>query len=148
MRPFRFSLAGLEKVRQAAVDRAELALARSEAAKRAEEGHIMGLEQAMVSAATASSREGVLDVGGLMEEEAYLHQLRRQRSEAMGRLEQWIASVERERQGLLQARRERKALERLRERRYLEFIKDVVRDENDVIDEVASVNHQRARQAA
>lgn len=148
MRTFRFSLAGLEKVRQAAIDRAELELAKSEAAKRAEEEHIMGLEQAMVSAATASSREGVLDLGELMEEEAYLHELRRQRSEAAARLEQWIASVEGDRQRLLQARRERKALERLRERRYLEFVKDMLRDENDVIDEAAGVNALRARQAA
>jgi len=148
VRKFRFSLEGLEKVRQAEVDRAQLALARSAAAKRAEEEFVMGLERDMVSTAMASSREGLLDVTSLLREEEYLGELRRQRAEATGRLEQWIASVETDRQRLLQARMERKALERLRERRYLEFVKDMLRDENEMTDEAAGVLYARAHQAA
>ena len=148
MKSCRFALSGVEKVRQARVDAAGLALAHSEAAKRAQEDRMMRLEQEMVSTATASSREGVLDVPGLLREEQYVGELRRQRDETLGRIEQWITVVEQDRQELLKARLERKALERLRERRYLEFVKDVLRDENQVTDEAAAVGHERAKEAA
>jgi flagellar FliJ protein len=148
VKQFRFPLAGLEKVRQAREDQARLALARSEAAQRAEEDHIMRLEQEMVHTAKASAREGVLNVDELVAEERYLGELRRQRTEALVRLEQWIGAVEQDRQRLLQARKERKALERLRERRYLEFVQEVLREEGQLTDEAGSVAHERNKNAA
>ncbi len=148
VRRFRFALQGLEKVRQARVDEARLALARSEETKRAEEVRIMGLEQEMAATAVGSKRDGVLDMNALLEEEQYIDDLRQRRGEALERLETWIAAVEADRQRLLRARKEQKALERLRERRYLEFVREVMRDETQTIDEAAGKADWRARQAA
>lgn len=148
MKRFRFALEGLEKVRQARVDEAQLALARSEAARRAEEERVMSLEQDIATTAVESQREGVLDMNALIEEEHYIDDLRRRRSEALERLETWITAVEADRLRLLNARKEQKALERLRERRYLEFMREVMRDETQTIDEAAGKADWRARQVA
>lgn len=148
MKRFRFALEGLEKVRQARVDEAQLALARSEMARRAEEERVMSLEQGIAATAGASQREGILDLNALIEEEQYIDELRRQRSDAFERLETWITAVEADRVRLLNARKEQKALERLRERRYLEFMREVMRDETQTIDEAAGKADWRARQSA
>ena len=148
MKRFRFALHGLEKVRQARVDEARLRLARSEGTKRAEEERIMSLEQEIAATAADSKRDGVLDMNALLEEDRYIDDLRRRRGEALERLETWIAAVEADRQRLRLARKEQKALERLRERRYLEFVREVMRDETQTIDEAAGKADWRARQAA
>jgi flagellar export protein FliJ len=148
MRGFRFALRGLEKVREARVDEARLTLARSEAARLAEKERIMGLEQEIEGTTGGVVREGVLDLKALLEEEQYLSDLRRRRSEALERMDTWIGAVESDRQRLLQARKEHKALERLRERRYLEFVREVMREEKQATDEAASTADWRARQRA
>lgn len=145
---FRFALQGLERLRQARVDQGRLVLARSEAARWAEEKRIMSLEREMEETAGASSREGILNTTGLLEEERYVGELRRQREGAQERLAQWITAVEEDRQKLLRARKKHKAIERLRERRYLEFVQEVMRGEGKVIDEAASVADWRRRKAA
>ncbi len=148
MKSFRFSLGALEKVRQARVDQARLELARSEAAKQAAEEMIMNLEGEMKGTAARASRDGILDMTAIMEEQAYQDDLRQKREETRERLQQWISQVEEDRQRLMKARKEHKALERLRERRYLEFVQEVLRDENMNSDEAASIADQRQRKEA
>ncbi len=148
MKRFRFRMQGLEKVRQARVDCARLALARSEKTRRAEEERIMKLEQGVQETTAAATREGVLDMTELLAEQRYIAELRRQREDALQRLEAWIATVEQDRQRLLQASKEQKALERLRERRYLEFVQEVLREESQVSDEAAAVSDWRQRKEA
>ncbi len=108
----------------------------------------MSLEQEIAATAGESQREGVLDMNILIEEEHYLEDLRRRRSEALERLETWITAVEADRLRLLNVRKEQKAIERLRERRYLEFMREVLRDETQTIDEAAGKADWRARQTA
>ncbi|MCK4305248.1 MAG: flagellar FliJ family protein [Candidatus Eisenbacteria sp.] len=148
MKRFRFALQGLEKVRQVRLDDARLALARTEAKRRAEEERIMRLEQKMDETSVASAREGTLDITGLLEEQRYIGELRRQRQGAIERLSQWIGAVEKDRQELLRVSKEHKALERLRERRYLEFVREVMREETQQSDETASICDQRRRMEA
>jgi flagellar export protein FliJ len=148
MKRFKFSLSGLEKVRQAKVDQARLTLARSEAARKAEEGEIMRLEGEMEGTAAAAIRDGVLDMTSVLEEQAYQTELRRKRDATRERLQQWIASVEEDRQRLMRARKEHKALERLRERRYLEFVQEVLHQENEATDEAGSNANWRNRKEA
>lgn len=148
MKRFQFPLSGLEKVRLARVDQARLVLARSEAAKMTEEEELMKLEGKMKGTAEKASREGVLDMTAIIEEQVYQDDLRRKRDESRERLEQWMAQVESDRQRLMGARKEHKALERLRERRYLEFVQEVLRDENIASDEAASIADQRRRKEA
>lgn len=148
VRRFRFALAGLEKVRQTRVDAAQLILAQTEAGKRVEEERIMSLDQRIEQTVTDASREGDLDLSTILEEETFVDELKRQREEALTRLDRWIAAVDHERARLVEARREKKALERLRERRYLEFVQEVLREEGQVTDEAASVGDWRMRKEA
>ena len=148
MKRFRFRMQGLEKVREAQLDRARLVLARSEAMRRAEEERIMKLEQGVRDTTATATREGVLDMTEVLAEQQYIAALRLQREGALERLESWIATVEQDRQRLLQASKEHKALERLRERRYLEFVQEVLREESQVSDESAAVSDWRQRKEA
>lgn len=148
MKSFRFSLGGLEKVRQAQVDSARLALAASETARGAQEEEIMSLNRSIDETTNASQRDGVLDVDELLVEERFSGAQRRKRDEQLRRLADMIARVEKDRERLTDARKEHRALERLRERRYLEFLQALLREEREQMDEAASVGNRRRRQAA
>jgi len=91
---------------------------------------------------------GTLDIGALLDEERRVRVLHRQRHAAIHRLQSWIREVEEDRQRLLTARREARALARLRERRYLEFVCEVLRDEGERIEESRSIRHERRKRAA
>jgi flagellar export protein FliJ len=143
VKKFRFALSGLEKLRQAGVDRAFAELARSERARLKEEEGIMRLNAAMVENTGVYPRNGRLDGAALAEESRYLGTLRTRRQVALTRLEDWITTVERDRRQLTHARKELKAVERLRERRYLEFVREVLREEGRDLDEAGGVRHQR-----
>ncbi|MBM3318717.1 MAG: flagellar FliJ family protein [Candidatus Eisenbacteria bacterium] len=150
MKKFRFALHGLERIREIEVDRARARLADSERARQAEEEGIMRLDAALAAGAGACPRQGRLDGAALAAEDRYLGALRDRREEAVGRLGAWIRTVESDRRRFTRARQERQAVERLRERRYLEFVQEVLREEGRELDEVAGVRHRRltAREAA
>ncbi len=148
MKRFRFALQGLLKVQEAAVDGRRRQLARSEGACRAEEEGVMNLERRIAQSTGVVPREGELDVSALAAEERHLRLLQRHRADALARLRGWIAAVEEDRRHLVQARRKLEATERLRQRRYLEFVREVLREETREIDDVAGVRHQRARLVA
>lgn len=63
------------------------------------------------------------------------------------KLARWALQVEEERARLLEAHREAEAVEKLRERRYVEFVREVLRVERKEMDEVAARTH-RTREAA
>jgi flagellar export protein FliJ len=143
VRKFRFALSGLEKIRRAEVDRAYAQFAESERARLREEEGIMHLDSAMAASIGFAPRSGQLDGRALADEARYLGTLRERRAVALTRLEQWIATVERDRARLTLTRKEHKAVERLRERRYLEFVSEVLREERRDLDEAGAVRHER-----
>jgi flagellar export protein FliJ len=143
VKKFQFALSGLERIRQAEVDRAYAQLAGSERARLKEEEGIMQLESAMVANIGIAPRVGQLDGRALADEARYIGTLRERRAAALGRLDQWIATVERDRVRLARTRTEHKTVERLRERRYLEFVREVLRDERRDMDEAGAVRHER-----
>ncbi len=108
----------------------------------------MKLEAAMVQERGVARREGRLDAAALVAEDRHIAGLRDQRGAALGRLQRWITAVDRDRRVLLGARQELRALERLRERRYLEFVREVLREEGQALDESGAVRFVRQRQAA
>ncbi|MFH1144397.1 MAG: hypothetical protein V1774_07645 [Candidatus Eisenbacteria bacterium] len=149
MKRFRFRMEGLEKIREAAVDRARLRLAGSERVRRTEEERLMQIDAALAREVGSVPRTGMLDTHALLEEERRVLSLRDERQAAIVRLDEWIQTVETDRERLLGARQEARALARLRERRYLEFVREVLHDEKEQIDESAGVRHLlRRRQAA
>ena len=148
MKKFHFPLRGLEKVREAAVDQARRRLAGSERARQAEEERIMHIDVALTREIGSVPRTGALDIAALLVEERCVDDLHARRHAAIARLQQWIREVEADRARLLAARREARALARLRERRYLEFVREVLRDEGEQIDESGAVRHERRKRAA
>jgi flagellar FliJ protein len=148
MKRFRFPLAGLVKVREAKVDGARRELAASERGRQEEEEAIMKLEAAMERERGVARRQGALDPAALAAEDRHVAGLREQRAAARDRLGDWIGAVERDRRRLLEARQELRALERLRERRYLEFVQEVLREESAALDESGTTRYLRQRQAA
>ncbi len=147
MKRFRFPLDALIKVRQAKVDEARLKLAETERSRLREEELIMEISRKIEEAAEQSERSGAIDAVSLAAEQEYVGHLRAERERALSRLERWIALVEKDRKRLLEARRDLEALERLREKRYLEFVREVLREETKEIDEAASVRHARKEAA-
>jgi len=143
MKRFRFALRGLEKVRQSEVDRAYRKLAESERARRSDEEELMALTTALEAGWGQVARTGRVDGAALDAEANYVGLLRHRRAAVEVQLGERIAQVEADRQQLMAARRELKAIERLRERRYLEFLQEVMRDEREQLDDLGGQRHQR-----
>ena len=143
MKRFRFRLSGLERIRRGTVDRAYAQLARSERERRHGEEEIMHWDAAIAEGTGRISRQGRVDAAALANEARDLGTLRDRRHSASQRLEGWISAVEADQQRLSRSRQELKAVERLREQRFLEFVREVLREETREIDEVAAVRHQR-----
>jgi len=72
----------------------------------------------------------------------------RPRHAAIHRIQKWIRAVEADRRNLLDAHQEAGALERLRERRYLEFVRDVLCDEGEQLDRGSAVRRVHRKLAA
>jgi flagellar export protein FliJ len=147
MRRFHFALDGLGRVRSLAVREHEVALARAredlaiaEAVhdRRAAEYH---------AAMRLAPRGSVISVRRLMERDASLTELRRQVHEQERRVAGAEARVATVRAGLVEARKEERALEKLRERRYREFTREVLRQEQKGHDETAARRVREARAA-
>jgi flagellar export protein FliJ len=145
MKRFRFALSGLEKIRQVEVDRAYAQLAQSERARREKEQDIMNLNSAIADNTGVLSRQGTLDTVGLTEEARHLGLLCNRREAALERLDRWMGAVETDRLRLAKARKEHQAIERLRERRYLEFVREVLREETRELDEAGALRFQGMR---
>jgi hypothetical protein len=68
----------------------------------------------------------------------------RPRHAAIHRIQKWIRAVETDRCSLLDAHQGARALERLRERRYLEFVREVLCDEGEQLDRGSAVRRKLA----
>jgi flagellar FliJ protein len=143
MRKFRFPLEGVARVRELAVRRREVTLARArEELARAEEQRRLDAE-AIRQSLRSAPRGSVVQVRQLLERDRELQRLRARLARQEEVLAEREAGMADERSRLLEARRDAKAVEKLRERRYVEFVREVVREEQKGTDEVAS---NRARQ--
>jgi flagellar export protein FliJ len=146
MRRFRFRLEGAHRVREIVVRERELGLARARRELEAASESRRAAEEKVRSALEAP-RPTVISVSRLIEQDAeqrrLLHELRREQEH----LSEWSARVEDERALLLEARRDVKAVEKLRERRYLEFLREVIRQEQKGVDEVAARTFRERRAA-
>lgn len=146
MKRFRFPLEGVSKVRETEVKAREGTLAQAQ----------RGLEEAgeaqrrLIDAMRSSLRHrpsgAVVDVSDLVELERERARIRGALLQQDEKLRGWLRQVETERDGLLEAKRKSEAVEKLRERRYLEFVQQLLREEQGHTDEVAG--RMRMRRAA
>ena len=147
MKRFRFPLDGLQRVREQQVREREIALARKVKEHR-ETGRMRDGQMERLEVSVRKAPRGqVVDVTELLESERERHRLRRDLRDTEEKLAGWALQIEEERVHLLTAHREAEAVARLRERRYLEFVREVLRADQKQTDEVAS-RGERIREAA
>lgn len=147
MKKFRFPLEAVARVRAHEVRREELRLAET------------GRRRAEARAMRDQARQGLREVlheapvGELVDASDFLHwDERRTRAietveRGEDRLAQWALRFEEDHVGLMRARQREEAVERLRDRRYAEFVRELLRGEQAELDEFAGRADQRRRAA-
>jgi flagellar FliJ protein len=147
VRKFHFSLEPLVRVRSLAVREREVALARAQEALQEAEKRRQEKEVELRRALGTAPRGAVVQVRELLEMDAERRRLRGQLHRAEQQLAQSGGQVEQERSHLLDARRDEKVVGKLRERRYFEYIRELLRHEQKALDEVAGRAAQKKRAA-
>lgn len=147
-RPFTFRLERVRAVRERIEDQAKEELASSlsrrmegEAMLRAAVDQLESAREARVETVTAGLTRGP----ELMALQAYLEHTQRTREARALELDRRDTEVSARREALAAAARERKALERLKERRREDHVREGERREGAVIDELALAVHRRAQ---
>lgn len=146
MKRFRFPLEGVSKVRENEVKAREGTLARAQRGLEEAGNAQRQLIDAMRSSLRHRPSGTVVDVSDLIELERERARIRGALLQQDEKLRGWLRQVETERDGLLEAKRKSEAVEKLRERRYLEFVQQLLREEQGHTDEVAG--RMRMRRAA
>ena len=144
MRGFRFRMETILALRKQREELLQRQLADSQRALAAEEQRLQLIDEALKSQ-TKSFAElqmpGPLDMGRIRLESVRLAALESELSAQAGRVEREQKRVAEDREALLQASREKKALEKLRETLMLSFLHETARKEQKSLEEAATVRH-------
>lgn len=143
MKKFRFTLEGVSKVRGHEVKSRQAALAESARQLSAAQGSQARLVEALRASLNRPAHPGEVPVADLVDLERERQSLRTALDRSDERIRGWLRKVETERDELIEARRKAEAVEKLRERRYLEFVREVIREEQATTDEVAGRTAQK-----
>jgi flagellar export protein FliJ len=146
MKKFQFPLEGVKRVRERDVRTHEIELAKTQAALAAAEAARNRAAAELKQAVAQAPAGTVVHVRHLLELDAERRRLTGELSREERKLQGHSQAVDAQREKLLGARRDARAVEMLRERRYLEFLQAVVREEQKETDEVAAriVREKRA----
>ena len=149
-RPFTFKLERVRALRERKEELAKEELAASLALRMRGEAMLRAaadnLEQARGLQRSAAS--AAMTAAELQAAQAYLERTERERESASLDLDRQDAEVEGRRMALQNAAREREVLERLKERRRGEHVREAGRREGALLDEMAITIHRRAGRAA
>lgn len=150
MNMFRFRLETLLRLRLAERDQRRTELAKALRAEELLRGEERTLEGRQIEA-TARSRQlkspGAANVDALLETHRYEVVLTAQRRQLKQQITQVEAETERRRQGLVEADRQLRVLEKLRERQAAAWKKENERQEVKQFDELAIVGYGRRQEA-
>jgi flagellar export protein FliJ len=147
VRKFHFPLEGVARLRDVALREREVDLAKAQEAMQQAEAARRLREDELTLSLRSAPRGTVVHVRHLLEQDAELRRLRGELRRQEKVLATCTAKVDLGRERLVEARREAEAVEKLRARRYQEFLYEVLREEQKTTDEVAA-RKMRARQAA
>jgi flagellar FliJ protein len=150
MNMFRFRLETLLRLRLAERDqrRAELAKAlRAEELLRAEDRALEGQQMDAAAHSRLLKSPGAANVDALLETHRYEVVLAAQRRQLKQQIAQVEAETERRRQVLVEADRQLRVLEKLRERQAAAWRKETQRQEVKQYDELAMVGYSRRQEA-
>jgi flagellar FliJ protein len=149
-RPFTFKLERVRALRERKEELAKEELAaslalrlRGEAMLHAAYENVEEARRLQRSAASSSMTAAELQAA-----QAYLERTERERESASLDLDRQDAEVEARRMALQNAAREREVLERLKERRRTEYLRESERRQGAVLDEMAITMHRREGHAA
>jgi flagellar FliJ protein len=149
-RPFTFKLERVRALRERKEELAKEELAASLALRMRGEAMLHAaaesVEQARLLQRSAAS--AAMTAAELQAAQAYLERTERERESASLRLDRQDAEVEARRMALQHAAREREVLERLKERRRSEHVREADRRAGAVLDEMAITMHRREGRAA
>jgi flagellar FliJ protein len=148
--PFRFRLERIRSVRERVEDQAREELAASLALRLKGEGMLRAAEAELQAARDARLATGTQQAASgvdLVAAQAYVEQAERRRQARMLDLDRCDAEVEARRAALLQAAKDRQALERLKDRKKAEHAVESQRIAGIALDEM-SLNMHRRRVAA
>lgn len=146
---FRFRLETLLRLRMAERDqrRADLAKAlRAEAMLQAEQARLQGEQQGQVNTSRQLKAPGAANVDALLQSHRYERVLEAQSKHVASQLAQVQTEVERRRQVLVEADRQVRVLEKLRERQAAAYQAQQSRLETKQLDEAGLVAHQRRQE--
>jgi flagellar FliJ protein len=150
MSTFRFRLETLHRLRMAERDerRADLAKAlRAEEMLREQDARLASEQEELRAAVRTRSSPGEADVDGLVRTHRYHLILKSQREQLAGQIQQVAAEVQRRRQILVEADRQVRVLEKLRERQALKHRQEEERRDAKVFDETALLGYVRRAEA-
>ncbi len=139
MLPYKFRMATLLRLREAYRDERRLQLAEAQRAEAIVERRIAHLESDLRSLTNRCQRDlqpGQIDVDRMMESQRYELLLRAERQAASEQRRIVSEEVERRREVVMEADREVRVLEKLRERQLERHREDEVRSEIKLLDEV------------
>ncbi|GIV15901.1 MAG: flagellar export protein FliJ [Armatimonadota bacterium] len=144
MRRFVFSLQKVLDYRQQREEQAVRAFAEAQAQLLHEQAVLHRLLSEREGCLRRSHRRQRLAVELLDVEQAYLSALEERIEAQRGRVVEAVRVLEEKRQALTQAQRERKALERLREKHYEQWRQEMLRIEQKALDELATARSVRS----
>jgi flagellar FliJ protein len=147
--PFKFRLERVRALRESVEDQAKEELAASLSVRMKGEAMLEAASQSHAEAqATRRGATGVAASGDqLVAAQAYLERTEQQRLAAELELGRREAEVDARRTALQSAARERQVLERLKDRRKADHIRELDRREGVLLDEMAIVGHRRRERA-
>lgn len=142
----KFRLATLLKLRLDERDRRRNDLAQAMEAERVLQTRLADLDQeiAAVRANSAATKLGPINVDDLLQSNRYELMLRAQRKGLEGQIAQVRAEIERRRQALVEADRNVRVLEKLRERQLEAAAAEELRLEAKSFDEIALIGYRRS----
>jgi flagellar FliJ protein len=147
---FTFRLERVRSLRERAEEAAREELAR-ELSHRVRGEALLRQATSAVSAARDTGRDTVLKTGAsgadLLAAQAWMERVERRRIDAVADLDQRDAEVARSRAALVEAARDREAIERLKRKRRADHDAEVLRRAQIVLDEVALTVHRRGSAA-
>ena len=149
MKRFQFRLQNVLNYREKIERQHELVFARAVQTVQAQQRQLMSLYELTSEAMEDMRRQGSdkVDVVALRQERLYLTSVRRKIAEAIKRLRVLEHELERARRSFIDARKDRRVLELLRQKRRTEYQYEADRQEQKELDEVGSRPWQVGRSA-
>ncbi len=144
MKKFTFKLEKLLELRQFEEDKAKAALAEAIAVSERLKAELRQIAEDRV--ATNTSRHGLSDPVAMQTIERYIVRLDTRKEQVLQELAQAELVVEEKRTLFAEAMRQRKIIDKLREKKYAEWKKERQKEEEKIIDEIVTAKHAREAQ--